>query len=70
MNTNRIIIKIKTDGSKDNIYVEIDRGVTLPDAYKLIGVTIDDEPIHVINTENIMIEEFFANGNSIKFIRQ
>ena len=70
MRPNRIIIKIKTEGSKDNIYVEIDKGVTLTDAYKLIGVSIDDEPIHVINTENIMIEEFFANGNSIKFVRQ
>lgn len=55
MRPNRIIIKIKTDGSKDNIYVEIDKGVTLTDAYKLIGVSIDDEPIHVIKDRKSVV---------------
>lgn len=66
----RMIIKIKTDSSRDNIYVEIERGVSLEDAYRLIGVTVHDKPTSVINTKNIMVEEFFSNGNSIKFIRE
>jgi len=61
----KIMVKIKTDGSRDNIYIDAN---DIQDAYAKAGVIEDEEPTHVVNGYGL-IEEFYSNGNSIKIIR-
>lgn len=60
-----IIVKIKTDGSQDNIYID---AKDLQDAYLKAGVTHDENPKHTVEG-HALIEEFYNNGNSIKYIK-
>jgi len=61
----KIMVKIKTDGSRDNIYIDAN---DLQDAYAKAGVTHEEEPSHIVEGYGL-IEEFYSNGNSIKYIK-
>lgn len=62
----KIMVKIKTNGSLDNIYIDAD---TIQDAYQKAGILSDDVEL----TQEVrlpgLVEHFYSNGNSIKYIR-
>lgn len=60
----KIIVKIKTDGKRDNIYIDADN---IQDAYNKAGVTNKDS-YKTVSFLNV-VENFYDNGNSIKYIK-